>query len=221
MRFAHSIEVWLRAALANTIAEEHGPMGYLDKRIYVSEIGFYKDRDKLDEMLGPSSPEQFVQAFREKYEDKRPPIWMATELMSLGLLSKWYENLKEDRLRKAISMQAGLQPPVLTSFLRLFSVLRNGAAHHSRIWNRHTSLRVVEVRSPPELLRNSLDQANPAKIQYVLAIAAFIVQKVDPTSDSVTSLRDHLLTAKDEWLAEMDFPKDFELDPLWNPKARP
>lgn len=217
IRFSHSIEVWLRASLTNHLAEKHGAMGYLKQDIYVNPGAFKRDLDRLDEMLGEGSSERFVVAFHEKYEDKRPPIWMATELMSLGLLSKWYDNLREDSLRKSIAAEAGLNQHVLSSFLRLFSVLRNGAAHHSRVWNRRTSLRGVTVRRPPELLKTALDGADESSIHYVLAIAAYIVQHVDPTSDSVSSLRNHLLTAQDDWLTEMDFPKEFEKDPLWNP----
>lgn len=218
MRFAHSIEVWLRASLSNHIANKYGAMGYLNKSIYHNAKAFERDLGKLDEVLGSDSHEQFVVAFHEKYLDKRPPIWMATELMSVGLLSKWYSNLKEDSLRKAISKEVGLQPSVLSSFLRLFTILRNGAAHHSRIWNRNTPLKGVQVRTPPPLLKEALDGADPAQIHYVLAIAAYIVQTIDPTSNSVSSLRMHLSTAEEDWLAEMDFPEYFEDDLLWNPE---
>lgn len=219
MRFSHSIEVWLRAALTNHVAERHGAMGYLSPTIYGSRNAFERDLSKLDEMLGKESPERFVAAFHSKYVDRRPPIWMATELMSFGLLSKWYDNLREDSLRKAIAAEAGLNQHVLSSFLRLFSVLRNGAAHHSRIWNRRTALRGVTVRRPPSLLRAALDGADEARIHYVLAIGAYVVQNVDPTSNSVGSLRDHLLTADGEWLDEMDFSDEFERDRLWNPEV--
>ncbi|MGO1590461.1 MAG: Abi family protein [Ancrocorticia sp.] len=221
MRLAHSIEVWLRASFTNHVAERHGPMGYLNPAIHVSPTSFEKDRSKLDAMLGTDSTERFVVAFTQKYSDPRPPVWMACELMSIGLLSKWYDNLKEASLRKAIASEAGLNHHVLSSFLRMFTVLRNGAAHHSRVWNRQTPLRGVTVKSPPKLLETALDGADESRIHYVLAIAAYIVQRVDPTSRTVASLRDHLLTAEDEWLEEMDFPFNFENDPLWNsaPKA--
>lgn len=217
LQFSHSIEIWLRAALTNHIAARHGAMGYLNEDLYVHKEAFSRDLRKLDEMLGKDSPERFVSAFHHKYLDRRPPVWMATELMSLGLLSKWYDNLKEASLRKAIAAEAGLNQHVLSSFLRLFTVLRNGAAHHSRIWNRRTSLRGVTVRNPPPLLRTALYDADESRIHYVLAIATFIIQQVDPSSGGVSSLRHHLLTARDEWLEEMDFPFGFEDDKLWNP----
>lgn len=215
LRMSHSIEVWLRAAFANEVCQRHGPMGYLSKGIYANPVAFDKDVAKLDEMITDKSPEAFVTAFRQNYSDKRPPLWMATELMSLGLLSKWYENLREDSLAKAIAKGAGLNRPALVSFLRLFTVLRNGAAHHSRIWNRTTSLRGVTIKSPPPELRAALDGADESRIHYVLAIAAYIVGHVDPCSESVDDLRQLLETAREEWLVEMDFPLGFDTDPLW------
>ncbi|ANE05092.1 hypothetical protein ccrud_13375 [Corynebacterium crudilactis] len=219
LRFSHSIEIWLRAAFTNHIAERHGSMGYLDPKIYANNDAFIRDLAKFDEMFGADSPERFVVAFHEKYNNRRPPIWMATELMSLGQLSKWYGNLREDSLRKAIAAEAGLNQHVLTSFLRLFTVLRNGAAHHSRIWNRQTALRGVRIRNVPALLQSALKGADESSIHYVLTIAAYIVQKVDPTSESIADLRMHLLTAKEEWLVEMDFPEQFQSDLLWTPRS--
>ncbi|MDR8020503.1 Abi family protein [Nesterenkonia aerolata] len=220
MDLAQVIEVWLRGAFANHVANVHGPMGYLSPGIHSHDKAFRRDLASLEETLKRDSPEKFVAAFRSKYGDKYPPIWMATELMSFGLLSKWYDNLREDSLRKAIAMEAGLNQHVLSSFLRMFSVLRNGAAHHARIWNRRTSLRGVHVRRPPALLENALTDADESRIHYVLAIAAYIVQQVDPEGRGVEALRAHLLTAEDHWLGEMDFPEDFEADPLWAPTSR-
>jgi len=189
MRLAHSIEVWLRAALTNRLAEKYGPMGYLNPKIYGHEDAFRRDLSKLNELLGDDSPERFVSAFYNKYDNKYPPIWMSAELMSVGLISKWYDNLGETSLRKAIAAEVGLHHQVLSSFLRMFSVLRNGAAHHARIWNRQTALRGVTIRKPPALLESPLLEADPSRIQYVLVIAAYIVQQVDPTTRTVTSLK--------------------------------
>lgn len=217
MSMSHSIEVWLRAAFTNHVADKHGAMGYLDPAIYTNAKAFRRDLSNLEEILDRDYPDQFVVTFREKYGDRHPPIWMAAELMSFGLLSKWYDNLREDSLRKAIAAEAGLNQHVLSSFLRLFSVLRNGAAHHARLWNRQTSLRGVHVRRPPALLERALDGADESRIHYVLAIAAYVIQHVDPSSGEVARLRTHLLTAKDDWLDEMDFPEGFERDQLWTP----
>lgn len=217
MRLAHSIEVWLRAALTNRLAERHGPMGYLDPKIYHHQGAFQRDRAKLKELLGEDSPERFVAAFYRKYDDLYPPIWMSAELMSIGLISKWYDHLGEVSLRKAIASEVGLSYHVLSSFLRIFTVLRNGAAHHARIWNRQTSLRVAKIQKPPELLEAPLFEADPSRIQYVLVIAVYIVQQVDPTSEAITSLKKHLLTADEAWLIEMDFPEAFEAAAIWNP----
>jgi abortive infection bacteriophage resistance protein len=217
MRLAHTIEIWLRAELSNSLADRYGPMGYLDPNIYKNTDAYGKDLKKLDEILGRKSPEPFIQSFYEKYSDDRPPVWMSTELMTLGLLSKWYDNLKQDSIRKQISRKVDLHPSVLSSFLRGLTVYRNAAAHHSRVWNRQTSLTLSEVRRPPALLRYPMEESDRSSLYYLLILAAFIVRQIDSANSVVVELRDHLLTAEEEWLIEMGFPQEFECDDLWNP----
>lgn len=213
---AHDIEVWLRGALANQLAEHHGADGYVQPELYQNPAALEGDLEKLKGLFTRRSPELFVRAFRERYgEDAHPPIWMATEVMSLGLLSKWYGNLRNADA-KPIADQAGLPVGVLGSFLHEFTILRNGAAHHSRIWNRVTATRLPKVRRPPRILRDSLDGADRSRIQAVLAIAVYVVRRVAPESDIIRRLRDHVCTAPEEWLHEMDFPAGFEKDPLWS-----
>lgn len=49
---------------------------------------------KLDEEVRRSG-EVFIDQFNRKYTgESTPPVWMAFEVISLGLLSKFYQNLK-------------------------------------------------------------------------------------------------------------------------------
>lgn len=86
---AHDIEVWLRGALANQLAEHHGADGYVQPELYQNPAALEGDLEKLKGLFTRRSPELFVRAFRERYgEDAHPPIWMATEVMSLGLRTR-------------------------------------------------------------------------------------------------------------------------------------
>ncbi|MFK0727598.1 Abi family protein [Rothia sp. BD8] len=217
MRLSHSIEAWLRAAMTNHLGQAHGPMGYLDETLYSSAPAFRRDRRKLEECMTGGAPEQFIEEFRNKYQDPLPPIWMAAEIMSLGLLSKWYDNLREDSLRKGIARECGLPPEVLSRFLRVFTVLRNRSAHHARVWNRRTSLRVATIRRLPGLLEPSLAGADTERINYPLSLAVFIVRTVDPSASVIRDLHRLLLGADESWLTEMDIPEGMAKDPLWFP----
>ena len=72
------------------------------------------------------------------------------EVISLGLLSKFYQNLKKEvpekrKIAKNFHVGSG---QYLSSWLRSISVVRNICAHHSRLWNRH-------LPTPPKLLRKA------------------------------------------------------------------
>lgn len=218
MEMAHPIEAWLGSAFANHTAVRYGPMGYLDAQNFSGANAFRKDLAKLDDELGRREKPRFISHFQEKYSDQRPPVWMAAELMSLGQLSKWFANIDDGGLRKAIASEVGLPERVLRSFLRSFTVYRNLAAHHSRLWNQRPSVQILDYRNPPELLRAALGNgADRACIQYCLAIAVYVVRRICGGDDLVPRLRDHLAGAKQDWLDEMDFPEGFQDAPLWNP----
>src|SRR5690606_4372102 len=78
------IEVALRAQLTNTLAEHHGPHGYLDSSIFDDRYNHAWLLDKLKEEANASSPETFVTHYRSKYigAPKQPPVWMAVELLT-------------------------------------------------------------------------------------------------------------------------------------------
>lgn len=56
--------------------------------------------------------------------------------MTFGELSTWYDKFFRSPIRKRISLFYGLQPEVLTSWLRVLSSIRNICAHHDRLWNK-------------------------------------------------------------------------------------
>ena len=199
-------------------------MAYAEKvDIYASESAFRKDLFKLEERINLNSkdrsPEPFIKSFRNTYIDKYPPIWMATEVMSLGLLSKWYRNLRASELRKRIAEPLDLQATVLESFLQVFTIYRNAAAHHSRVWNRPIAVELKRFRTLPESLSDALNVGEPYaqdRIYGVLAIASYITKQTDPNSTVVSDLKDVLLAGNEEWLGEMDVPLGFEDLTLWS-----
>ena len=81
-----------------------------------------------------------------------PPVWAVCEVMSLGLLSRWYANLKPMATRTAIASVYGLDQRVFESWLHHLTLIRNACAHHSRLWNRRV-LRDTQPapESPPPL----------------------------------------------------------------------
>jgi len=208
------IEVWFRSQFTNHVSEELGPMAYADPQFFGSRSAFFRDKSKLDERLQPPT-EPFIETFYRKHTNPYPPLWMAAELMSLGLISKWFDNLKVERVRKLVAASGGLNQAVLSSYLRQLTVIRNACAHHNRLWNRSFGTGIMLAKTGETQLLDALDGSDETRIFRALVYTVFMVKKIDPTSNLPGRLRDHLLSGKDEWLTEMDAPNGFEDDALW------
>ncbi len=85
--------------------------------------------------------EQFSQDINSYDEPALPPCWMLIELLSLGTWSIVYENLANRKDKKNIAQFFDLSPIELGSWLHALTYIRNLCAHHSRIWNRHFTVK--------------------------------------------------------------------------------
>lgn len=208
------IEVWLRTRLVHETAEEWGPFGYLNAANMRSAAVLARDMRKLQERLEDPS-ESFLIHFLEKYSDPFPPIWMAAELMSIGLLSKWYDNIGPDSMRKRIAAPSGLQPYPFASYLRTLTVVRNVCAHHGRLWNRRYATKIALPRTGDGNLMYALEGVDASRLYPILVITAYLLKKFEPDNPARFALRDHILTADADWLGEMVIPENFETDDIW------
>nr|WP_241984766.1 Abi family protein [Cryobacterium adonitolivorans] len=208
------VEVWFRSQFTNHLANKFGPMAYVDPRYFANPGALKRDKAKLGERLAPPT-EVFIESFFRNYSDDYPPVWMATEVMSLGLLSKWFDNLKIDSLRKAIASDSGLNQDVLASYLRQMTVIRNACAHHNRLWNRTFGTGIkLSKQGDPQLL-TALVGSDDSKIYRALVYSAYLVKKIQPDSGLPARLKAHIMSGDDDWIIEMDAPNDFEKDDLW------
>lgn len=216
MKLSEIIEVWLRAAMIRHFPSNGDPLAYATQPgLYVAESKHEQDLHELKRLLKKNETLPFVRAFYSKYDSEYPPLWIATEVMSFGLLSKWYSNIKDASVRKKIALEVGLQAPAFESFLRVFTIFRNAAAHHSRVWNLASAVQGVTLRKPPQLLSESLDGADTSKINFVLAIAVYIARQLGTGEKCIPGLRQLLINASGAMLDEMDIPDGFEQFELW------
>ncbi len=143
------IEVATRTVLTYHFAHASGAFGHLE----ASNLTFagQEHADWLDgvESEVVRSRETFIWHYRDKYTSPafpKVPVWMATEVMSLGSLSRLYKALRT-REQKAVAGEMGLAAPVFANWLHVTSVARNVVAHHSRLWNKELGVSAVRPRS--------------------------------------------------------------------------
>jgi abortive infection bacteriophage resistance protein len=207
------IEVRLRATFANVVGHALGPMGYALPANANSTTALARDLIKLSERLSPPT-EDFIANFYSKHSDPYPPVWMATEVMTLGLISKWFDNLGADSLRKRIAAEFSFFPAVFGSYLRQLTIVRNVCAHHGRLWNRRFSTEIILVTKNPVDVAWAVSGTDGRFIYRALAMTVHIVHFIQPGCLLVAELKDLLIKHRD-FADEMDVPKDFELDAIW------
>lgn len=208
------VEVALRGQWAHHMAMKHGPHGYLDQGHY-AHIGRHASAVAALEKEFNRSRDTFASHYRDKYTSpKLPPVWMAAEVMSFGLLSKFYSDLKLRRERKAIAAPFALDEKVVTSFAHHISHVRNICAHHGRLWNKRFTVKMT-VPQYPAKLPVAMRDANPRYLHNTLVMLDYLLALIAPDNEwkkRLVALIDGCPLADP---ASMGFPADWRSRAAW------
>ena len=157
------IEVSIRSKFAYNLADAFGSHVHLNKNAFASEYKYNKTLDKLKSEIDRNKSETFIKHHLDKYEEKLPPIWVSVEVMTLGQISSWYSNIKSRKHRQSIAKYYNLDEKILCSFLHHLTIVRNTAAHHSRVWNKRFTVDFILPKNPQELT----DKFNMSSKRYI------------------------------------------------------
>lgn len=212
-----SLEISVRARWAYILGEIGGELVYQDPEKFKNAQQHTKHLASLDREIGRSH-EAFIPHYQKNHNMPRPPIWAACEVMSFGLLSRFYANIKQARLKKEISQTYGMSAGGLESLLRHASYLRNLCAHHSRLWNRSFTITVSLPTSQPSVVVPALNtDARAERLVYnSLVLLAHTMSIVSPQNDWKKRLKTHLLTLNRPNHDEMGFPNQWQHLPFWS-----
>lgn len=138
------VEVALRASLITNLCAP-GALGteYLRESTYSDRVGAQgrSHRSKLISDIHDDierSKEHHVKHHRSSGVGS-VPLWVATEAMSFGTLSRMFGLLADETVQRQVAKRFGYVDGLFSSMksnLRAVAVFRNVCAHHSRIWNR-------------------------------------------------------------------------------------
>ncbi|HEY1662410.1 MAG TPA: Abi family protein [Verrucomicrobiae bacterium] len=208
------VEISVRARWAYVLGHAHGPQAYEDAAAFRNPQRHHHSLERLDEELDRSD-EVFVTHYHQRYQMQRPPIWAVCEVMSFGLLSRFYENIKRDRDKKQIANTYSLSIDNLKSLLEHCVYIRNLCAHHSRLWNRRFTITVQLPQSSPAPVIPNLNPAENRRIYNTLVLLIHMVSVIEPAATWPKRLLQHLVTLKPELLPHMGFPGDWRQRPFW------
>lgn len=202
------IEIAARASITYELARSLGTFGHTEARNFDRTFKHRQFMVQIDREEDHSR-ELFVKHYRQKYaEEPELPIWMATELMSMGTLSRMYQSARASD-KKKIAQHFHLSEGVFGSWLHCLCVIRNTCAHHNRFWNREWGVK-------PELL--NIWKASGIKNDRFYIIALVIqrlLHEIAPQNQWAERLKQLLRDYPEIRLASMNFPANWAAISPW------
>jgi abortive infection bacteriophage resistance protein len=166
------------------------------------------------------SRETFAEHYRRQYPQlSSPPLWVACELMSLGHLSRWLQNLLAPKDRQAIANTYGLDEKVLVSFVHHLTVVRNHCAHHGRVWNRKLSLKMLIPGKKPAGLAVNFNPNQDRRVYNTLTLLAHLMRLLHTETAWPRRVRSLVLGNPHIDPGHMGFPSDWHHRPVWREMA--
>ena len=225
MEAIERIEIALRSRWTNRLSLAHGAHAHMDPKVFQSGHDHIMRLAGIAARTGESN-EVFVEHYRKKYtEPFLPPLWVVTELMTFGELSKWVAATRDPSVKTAVAADLGLPTrEALEGTLQLLSYIRNICAHHGRVWNRHTVKRLPNIRRfhddlvVHESVTPSGRQIQPEnRIYNPLAVLARLLRHQSADTTFPARVRDLIEKRPPDQLEAMGFPKDWTNRPCWRP----
>lgn len=135
------IELHLRTQLSYYHANHYGALGYLESKNYNKYHKHNYFIEKIQkECVKKNINNLIIEHHQNKYNGKIP-IWVIVEFFSIGMLSKFYADMKTQD-KKVISKQIfNTSFLYLDTWLKCLTILRNKCAHYARLYNTHFVVR--------------------------------------------------------------------------------
>ncbi|MFP4295093.1 MAG: Abi family protein [Halothiobacillaceae bacterium] len=212
------IEVSFRTAWAYYMAHRYGPHSYLDAGLATRATWHARNLASLEKEISRSD-EVFIEHYRQTYRyPETPPVWAVCEVMSLGLLSRWINQLPPADLGRIATIY-GLDQGIMRSFLQHLTYVRNVCAHHSRLWNRQLTITMKLPNRKPAAVAEVVNRATPRKIYNTLAMLAYLLDIISPGHQWRRRIG-KLLTRHDVDTRQLGFPADWSARPFWTEAAQ-
>lgn len=209
------IEVAVRGSWAYQLAMLGGAFGYVDPAYYADPQKFGRNCSKLDREVSRSK-DTFIRHYKTNYSGPaRPPVWMAAELLSFGLLSQWYAALKEPKIRQSVADPFDIDERIFVTFVHQLAIVRNICAHHGRLWNRQLDVAYTLPRRQPVELAETVNRNLPKRIYNTVAMLHYLLTRAEPANDWGKRLKALIATLPAGRPAEMGFPADWLDRKLW------
>ena len=210
-----TIEVAVRSKIIKHIAPACGPFWFMEPDKAVNQHRFEQNLETIRKEVNRSR-ERFIREHFQKYTGPDlPPVWKTLEVVSLGVLSKLFNNFKDSGLKHTVARDFGLNHHrFLSSWLESLTALRNHCAHHARVWNRSYPVKPTTPANMPNVWIS--DFTFPEDRLYPqLCCIAYWLHSIDSESTFTTDIKVLLTEYPMTNPASMGFPRNWQDEPLW------
>lgn len=207
------VEITLRTRVVNELTHKYGPFAHANPSNFHPKFNHRKWLSDVTKEVERSSDE-FISHYKNKY-DGFPivPLWVTTEVMSLGKLSFMSMGLEHED-KRLVANHFNLHPKRLVDWMHVITYVRNACAHHSRLWNRELAIRPDNTRDPewlpPVTPRND-------RIFYILLMLRHLMRSSGNGADWKVKIEELINTLEHDQHAMrmMGIPKDWKGHPIW------
>lgn len=214
------IEISVRARWAYEVGHQLGPLAYLENRHFKDPLIHARSLTKLDSEMRRSK-EAFIDHHQNKLAMPWPPVWVLIEIASFGAISNLLGQIEPAHLRQSIADSYQLDEKIFCSLFHHLSVVRNTAAHHSRLWNRKFVVTLqLPRKKPSHLWQNFCTDPNHGigrerKLYNTLILLIHLLRCIEPQTHWPQRLLDHLNNLDFKLIPDMGFPSDWKKRPMW------
>lgn len=213
------VEIAVRTQFTYHIGHKYFAFGHTDKENFHPKFNHSEWLSKLEAEVRRSR-DDFILHYQSKYEGfPLIPIWMMTEVMSLGALSFGYKGLINDQKsgiedKKTIAKHFNIHHKKLGDWLHTLTYVRNICAHHSRLWNRTLTIKPDKTKD-----KHWLPPLTPTtdRIFYVLLMLRHLLRATGNGEDWTLQVNQVLTPLADNkrWRTAMGMPENWREHPIW------
>lgn len=213
------VEVGFRTKLIYHLSHELSPWWFEDSTYFKDAVEHNKTLNSLDREL-QQTKEVFITEHYKKYhtDTRRPPAWKTLEVVSFGVISKFYGNLKSTIGSKdSISAELGtVNHTFLPSWLQSIAQIRNICAHHGRLWNKNLPGRPKLLPNPPMPWIANVPAVNEHYMLYVhLCCMKYLMNTINPGNSFTQNLQDLLAKYPNIDPNALGMKTNWFNEPLW------
>jgi abortive infection bacteriophage resistance protein len=211
------IEISLRTKLVYHLSHSYGPVWYLNPSLFDNpkEFALFVSKVYLD--MGRSSEEFIIKHF-QNHPTEHPESWKSLEVLTLGSLSKLYQNIKHQLPEKnVIAREFGLfNQKYLISWLLAITVIRIIIAHHSRLWNR-VLINKYDWPSitPKPILTYVPNNVQRRKLFPLLSAILYMNNEISNGNHIKQEFLQLTHTFPNIQISKMGFPGNWQNEPIW------